>query len=150
MKTLHDPDMRASLESRVRALQPAAQRRWGRMTVDQMLWHVNESFRMALGEQTYERMPSVPPLPKSLLRFFVIKLPWPKGRSPTYKEWVADGSTHDFAAEKAKLLDYIARTATKSLNGPWVENPTLGQMSGTQWSELQAKHVDHHLRQFGA
>lgn len=150
MKTLHDDEFYVRLRERVLALRPDAERRWGRMSVDQMLWHVNESFRMALGEQTYERMPGAPPLPKWFLRWAVINLPWPKGRSPTYKEWVAVGSTHDFASERAKLVQYMDRTRSRPLTADWPSNPTLGRLSGTQWSALQAKHVDHHLRQFGA
>jgi hypothetical protein len=40
--------------------------------------------------------------------------------------------------------------AKKDLNGPWPEHPILGKMRGVQHSKLHGKHVDHHLRQFGA
>lgn len=150
MKSLHNPAVHADIRARILALRPDAHRRWGKMSVDQMLWHVNESFRMALGEETYERMPGAPRLPQWFLRWAVIRLPWPKGRSPTYAEWVADGTSHDFLAERSRLLQYIDRLHAKTLDSNWPTNPTLGRMSGMEWSELQAKHVDHHLQQFGA
>lgn len=49
--SLHDPQARAAIEKRLRALSPHATRRWGSMTVDQMLWHCNEGMTAALGER---------------------------------------------------------------------------------------------------
>ena len=36
----------------VEALRPDAARRWGKMSVSQMLWHVNEAMEGALGRMT--------------------------------------------------------------------------------------------------
>jgi hypothetical protein len=148
MPVLHDPAVRASLKERLQSLRPDSPRRWGRMSIDQMLWHVNQSFRMALGDNVFEPM-KVPPLPKPVLRWMVLNVPWPKGRSPTYREMVATKS-YDFAAEKTRCVQLIDRMAAQSIDGNWPVNPTLGPMSGAQWSHLQAKHLDHHLKQFGA
>lgn len=148
MKLLHEAEVRRSLERRLAALTPDARRRWGRMSVDQMLWHVNESFRLAVGDGTTERMPGVPPLPRAWLRFFVLHLPWPRGRSPTYTEWITN-SAHEFTAERARCMEFIERMSAMPLDGSWPVNPTLGRMTGAQWSALQAKHLDHHLKQFG-
>ena len=43
MPMLHDSSFRESVQSRLKALRPDAERRWGKMTVDQMLWHVNSA-----------------------------------------------------------------------------------------------------------
>lgn len=147
MLILHDPRARASLEQRLRTLRPDSSRLWGKMTVDQMLWHLNESMRLPLGDAVFEPM-KTPPLPKPMLRWLVLNVPWPKGRAPTYRETVALG-TYDFAAELSRLLQYIDRMCALPLDGAWPANPTLGPMTGAQWSRLQAKHVEHHLDQFG-
>jgi hypothetical protein len=147
MPLLHDPAVHQSLDTRVRALRPDSQRLWGRMTVDQMLWHVNESFRLALGDVEFQRM-NVPRLPKALLKWIVLYVPWPRGRAPTYDEMRAR-EAHDFGVEQQRLLELVDRMASRSLDGAWPGNPTLGRMSGREWNHLQAKHLDHHLRQFG-
>jgi len=147
MPLLHDPPVRASLEQRLRKLRPDSARLWGKMSVDQMLWHLNQSMRMSLGDAVFEPR-RVPPLPKPVLRWMVLNVPWPKGRTPTYREMVAT-TTHDFAAEHSRLLQFIHRVCALPIDGAWPVNPTLGPMSGAQWSQLQAKHVDHHLKQFG-
>ena len=47
MRTLHDVAHRSALIERVRALRPDSARRWGKMSVDQMLWHVNDAIAAA-------------------------------------------------------------------------------------------------------
>lgn len=147
-RTIHDAEDRAALKRRVLSLRPDTARRWGSMTVDQMLWHVNESFRLALGDGRFEPIKGVPPLPKVVLRWLLLNAPWPKGRAPTYQEMVAR-QPYDFAAEQARCLQLVDRMASRSIDGAWPVNPTIGYMSGRHWSRLQAKHLDHHLRQFG-
>ena len=43
---------KAEMLRRLKALRPDAQRRWGKMSVAQMLWHVNEAMEGALGRIT--------------------------------------------------------------------------------------------------
>ena len=56
MLLLHDPATRDSIKRRVTALRPDAQRQVGRMTVDQMLWHVNCGLENALGRYEVKDM----------------------------------------------------------------------------------------------
>jgi len=146
MAYLHDAPVRDALRTRIRLLKPDAPRRWGKMTVDQMLWHVSESLRAALG-QTHPHVVK-PPLPRALLRFLVLNVPWPRG-APTHPDFVA-GDRYGFEEEKIRCLNFIEAFAQKSLDAEWPESATLGPMTGRSWSRLQAKHLDHHLRQFGS
>jgi hypothetical protein len=87
------------------------------------------------------------PLPAPLLKFVVLNLPWPKG-APTNPGFIAQ-TRYDFAAERARSLKLIDEIANRELNGAWPVNADFGRMSGKEWSRLQAKHLDHHLTQFG-
>src|SRR5690606_232109 len=89
-----------------------------------------------------------PPLPRALIKFLVLNLPWTKG-APTNARFVATG-THDFEAERAECLRLIDAIARRAMDGVWVDHPVFGAMTGRDISRLQAKHLDHHLRQFGA
>ena len=82
MAQLHDPRDRAEIVRRLRALRPDSDRRWGKMSVAQMLWHVNEAMEGALGRIQAE--PMKVPLPRPLLKFLVLNAPWGKG-APTLK-----------------------------------------------------------------
>lgn len=146
MALLHDPAVRMVLRTRLQNLRPDAARRWGSMTIDQMLWHVNSALEIALGRKPAARMRSPVPLP--LLRWLALNAPWPTGVA-TMPEAVARGS-HDFSAERERCLGLIDDLAARDLAGPPMIHPRLGSMTVHQLSRLQAKHVDYHLRQFGA
>lgn len=145
MPTLHDAAYRSHIINRIRSLRHDSPRRWGRMSADQMLWHVNGGLSMALGQMNIP--PQKTPLPRPLMRLVALRLPWPKGL-PTMPMFVAAGS-YDFESERARCFQLIEQMSAKALDENWPRHPLLGQMSGCDASLLQAKHLDHHLKQFG-
>jgi hypothetical protein len=82
------------------------------------------------------------------MKFIVMNLPWPRG-APTLKRWVPRSESYDFAAERERCVRLIGELAAKPLDSAWPDSPTLGRMSGKDVSRLHAKHLDHHLTQFG-
>jgi hypothetical protein len=143
---LHDHQYRADILRRLQALRPDTARRWGKMSVAQMLWHVNESMEWALGR--ISGTPENVPLPRVLMKFVVINFPWPKG-SPTLKAWVPRTDAYDFAFERARSIRLVEEITSRPLSDLWPDSPTLGRMSGRDVSRLMAKHLNHHLTQFG-
>jgi len=144
-KPIHNPDVYASIRKRVESLRPDSPRHWGRMTVDQMLWHVNVSMREAVGEYSPTLKPL--PVPKAVLRWAVINLPW--GRGARTRPDMYAKATYDFAAQKAECLSLIDRIVARPIDGAWPDSASMGPMTGSHWSRLTSKHLDHHLRQFG-
>jgi hypothetical protein len=146
MRTLHDPSIRASIRQRLLGLRPDAPRQWGRMTVDQMLWHVNTALEQSLGRFT--ATPRRVPVPGGMLKFLVLNLPWGKG-APTNPDFLARAE-YDFEEQRARSVTLVDEVAGRDIDGAWPENTDFGRMTGREWSRLMAKHLDHHLRQFGA
>jgi hypothetical protein len=146
MPFLHDPRTRVALTQRLATLRPDAQRRWGKMSVDQMLHHVNLLLESALGRSSIE--PVTFPLPAFVMKFLILNAPWPKG-SPTAPEWIV-GGRHDFEAERARSLALIDEVVAKPVAGQWPKHANFGDVGGTYYSRLNAKHLDHHLKQFSA
>jgi hypothetical protein len=146
MALLHDPSTRARFESRLKSLRPDSPRQWGSMSASQMLWHVNQFLGWSLGDAV--PAPQKIPMPMPIMRFFLLYMPWPKG-APTHKQAVAK-EEHDFEAERAKCLALIDRFVARPLDGPWPADPVFGFKGGKSFSRLQAKHLDHHFRQFGS
>jgi hypothetical protein len=144
---LHDPAIRNAIRARLEALRPDAPRKFGKMRIDQMLWHANQALAQSLGQVPSRSVKT--PVPKPVLKFFVLNLPWPTG-APTAPEFVADAQRCEFDKERARCLELIDAFATKSLDDTWPLASTLGKMSGRDWSRLEAKHLDHHLKQFNA
>jgi hypothetical protein len=146
VRRMHDPAVRESIRARLEQLRPDSPRKWGKMTADQMLWHLNQSLENTLGRLV--PAPMKMPMPVGVIRFAVFNLPWPKG-APTPAEYRA-GERHDFAAEKARCLRLIDEMTSRGMeSGTWGRSAAMGPLSGEDWSRLQAKHLEHHLKQFG-
>jgi hypothetical protein len=145
MPILHHPPTRDDIRARVQRLTPDATRLWGKMTVDQMLWHVNQALEQPLGRIKFTR--TIKFVPRSVVKFFVLNTKWPKG-APTTPEIFAGGVRHSFEDEHRRCLALIDEFTSRPLDGPWPVSDTMGRMSGRDWSKLQAKHLEHHLTQF--
>jgi len=143
---LHDAHYKGEVLRRVKTLRPDSQRRWGKMSVSQMLWHVNEAMEGALGRIQAE--PMKVPLPRPLLKFLVLNAPWGKG-APTLKRWIPQADSYDFASERDRCCRLVDEIASKPLEDAWPDSPTLGRMRGNDVTRLHAKHLNHHLTQFG-
>ena len=145
MPLLHDRTTREALRSRLAGFQPTAVRQWGKMTPDQMLKHLNIALSVCLGKTTFAPMKM--PMPGPIFRFFAANFPFPKG-APTHPDFCV-GERCDFDAEKTRCLTLIDEFAQKPIESAWPESPIFGKVTGKFNSRVQAKHLDHHLRQFG-
>lgn len=145
-KLLHDPAVRDSIRRRIESLRVDSPRQWGKMTIDQMLWHVNVSMREAVGDYKSDAKPL--PAPKWLVRWAILTMPW--GRGARTRPDMYAVSTHDFNVQKAECLALVDRIIATPLDAQWPDSVTMGRMSGRHWSQLTAKHLEHHLKQFGA
>lgn len=145
MALLHDVELRNRIVARMNALRPDSRARWGKMSVDQMLWHVGEAMQFSLSDPP--RAAGIVKLLQPVLKWVVLELPWMKG-APTRRDWVAR-SNYDFDAQRHRVLALIDAVAARTLDGSWPNSPTLGRMTGRDVSRLHAKHLTHHLDQFG-
>jgi hypothetical protein len=121
------------------------------MSAHQMVCHLIDCFRMAIGQKRVSEASSV--LPRTMLKWTALYLPlrWPAG-IPTRPEVDQEaGGTRpaEFAADIAELVALVELlTADRSFE--WQRHPTFGRMSEAAWLRWAYLHMDHHLRQFGA
>ncbi|HET6843503.1 MAG TPA: hypothetical protein VFK06_17760 [Candidatus Angelobacter sp.] len=128
----------------MRSLRSDSKPKWGIMSVDQMLWHLNQGLALALGQ--IDQPPQKTPLPRSIMKLLVLIVPWPKG-APTVPILEAK-QQYDFEAERTRCLGLLKAFTKKGLSEDWPLSPIFGEVTGKFTSRLQAKHLDHHLRQF--
>ena len=145
--SLWDEGPRRQLLDRLSSLTADARPQWGRMTAPQMLTHVNDQFRMALGD--------LPTIPERLpIRYFPLNnlvayvLPWPKS-SPTAPELLARIDQSTWPAEVGTFATLLQRFANLAPDAAWPEHPAFGRLSRRGWALLGYRHTDHHFRQFG-
>lgn len=148
MATVLDESDREALCARIAKLTAASPAQWGRMSVDAMLAHLNQSARLALGElpvaSKNRRLFQVFPL-KHLILYV---LPFPKS-APTAPELLV-AAPGRFETERQTLKDLLCRLGAGPREGAGPNHPLFGPLSRQEWGALAHKHTDHHLRQFGA
>jgi Protein of unknown function (DUF1569) len=147
VKNLFDPTVKQDIITRINTLTPLSPRQWGKMDIAQMLAHLQQPLEVALGIRTIKGsffMNLILPLFKKTLWD---EKPWKKGL-PTDATYITTGELKEFVAEKAKLLELISRFQEKDVN--LEKHPVFGRMNKEQWSKSAWKHIDHHLKQFGA
>ena len=107
-----------------------------------------QSSRLALGELPVasKNMRIFQVFPVKQLILYVI--PFPKGAMTAQELLVA--SPQPFDAGRSELLALLERLAAGPQEGPGPEHPLFGPLSRQEWGALMHKHLDHHLRQFGA
>ena len=144
---MFDVQTRAGFRRRILQLTPEAQRRWGKMTSHQMVCHLGDQLRIALGEVSTSPMPS--PLRYPVIKQLAIDvLPWPRGRTKGPPEaFVTRPAVWE--RDVTRVCELLEVFATCQDHTDWPPHPIFGHMSGSLWSRLTCRHFDHHLTQFG-
>lgn len=149
MQNIFDAHDVAELVARMERLTPATTPQWGTMTVDQMLAHCNVAYEMVY-EHTHPRPNAVARL---LLRLFVkqgVVGPKPYRRGTLTAPAFKMTGKKDFVAERARLIAYLHRVQAAGADAfHQRESLSFGPLTSAEWNVLFAKHLDHHLTQFG-
>jgi uncharacterized protein DUF1569 len=151
MKSLSNQRDKEEVLRRLREVGSESSRRWGRMSAHQMICHLNDSFKAAMGEKAISRASRL--LPGRLMKLFALYVPlrWPHG-VPTMPEMNQErGGTRpgEFAADVAELERLLDRITVEQTDFNWGVHPLFGAMPDRDWLRWGYLHMDHHLRQFG-
>jgi hypothetical protein len=136
---------------RLAELRPETPARWGRMSAHQMVCHLADTFRMALGERPVEELFNRPVRVVMRWAGLYVPVPFPRGAPtlPVLDQRRQGTPPGDFEADRAELLALLDRflAAGPSLAGN--AHPLFGPLTEREWRRWAEKHTDHHLRQFG-
>src|SRR3954467_9244347 len=121
LNLLHDPEVYTSIRKRMQSLRVDTRRHWGKMNIDQMLWHVNVSMREAVGDYMPQLEPL--PIPKAVFRWAVIHIPW--GRGARTRPDMYPAPSYDFDTEKTQCLSLLDRIVARPLSGEWPESASM-------------------------
>lgn len=149
MKNIFDNTNVQNIIARIEALTPDSQAQWGKMTVSQMLAHCCVAYEMVYTD----KHPEPNALVKLLLKLFV------KNAVVSEKSYPKNGRTgpqfmitseKDFSEEKTRLINYIIKTADLGkAHFEGKQSHSMGTLTAKEWNNSFAKHLDHHLTQFG-
>lgn len=149
MDSLYDPAVLDRILRRIDALHPDSPRGWGKMDCAQALAHCAAALEASTGDRLLRRNVVVRLIGPLFRGWLLGPKPFSKN-SPTHPELVLS-TPHDFEREKARLVGVLRKfhVAGSAVAGRY-EHALIGKLSGEEWGRLQHKHLDHHLRQFGA
>jgi hypothetical protein len=138
------------VKGRLRQLRSDSARQWGTMSPAQMLAHCSAGIAMATGEIRPPRALIGRVIGAAVKRVaFRDEEPF-RRNSPTAKELVITGIV-EFQPERNRLSGLIDQFAATGPAG-CTDHPHafFGPLTPDEWAILMYKHLDHHLRQFGA
>lgn len=147
--SVFDPATTATLLERLNKLSEDSQPQWGKMTVSQMLAHLNVAYGITYGEIPV----SYNWFTKQMLKLFVKSTvvgnkPY-KRNGQTAPVFVIDDE-RDFNVERSKLETYLQKMEAEGAAAyEGKESPSFGVLTAQEWSNQFYKHMDHHLTQFG-
>lgn len=135
--------------NRINQLTPETKPKWGKMNVAQMLAHCSVAYEFVYDN----KHPKLGPFTKFLVKLFVKdtvvgEKPYKKNSRTAPEFQVSDDK--DFGSEKKRLIDYIVKT--QQLGESYFHNKesrSFGPLTKTEWNIMFAKHLEHHLTQFG-
>jgi len=150
MKTLFEPAVVQEVKDRLRTVRPDSARQWGRMNAAQAMAHLANSMEMAVGDLRPPRV-LIGRIFGPLVRRVALGNDRPMERNSPTAPALLITDERDLDAERQRLVTLIDRFHA---GGParCTTHPHafFGALSPEQWAELMYKHLDHHLRQFGA
>lgn len=151
MKSLGNEQDREEIFRRLRALRADSARQWGRMTPNQAVCHLSDSFKSSMGEVELKFEGTI--LHRTLVKWFALRVPlrWPKGVRTRPEVDQEKGGTRpvEFARDVGELESLLERFTRAGKDFSWNKHPIFGEMTEAEWLRWGYLHMDHHLRQFG-
>jgi hypothetical protein len=150
MRTFESIADREAIVRRISALTQIDNRLWGKMSAHQMVCHLCDSYKSALGEK--DASPATGFMQRTLVKWIALRAPmkWPKGTAtrPEVEQGVGGTAPVEFEADRAELLSVVNRFWAESRNFS-TPHPFFGPLTREEWLRWGYLHADHHLRQFG-
>ena len=149
MPNLFEPDTKQAILARLGSLAPGAPRQWGKMDAAQMMAHCSVAMEAGTGDKPRKHALIGKIFAPLVRKKMLGEEPFGKN-SPTDPTFVVVDA-RDFAREKEYLTNLIARFCQSGPSEAGKHTHSfLGRISGDDWGVVMYKHLDHHLRQFGA
>ncbi|MGV8993858.1 MAG: phenylacetic acid degradation bifunctional protein PaaZ [Flavobacterium sp.] len=142
-----------TIQNNISKLTDSSVANWGMMSAQNMLEHLESSYRMASGEiQNFEI--ATPEEHLEVYRETIFNHnPMPLNhKHPLMKADVNEDLIHpDLATAKNKLMEAIDQYEAFFKENPETrtKNSVFGMMNKYEWDLLNTKHLNHHFKQFG-
>ncbi len=150
MTTIRDEQSRAKLIERIRKLTGDEQPKWGKMTAEQMMSHLVQAGELPFEVSVADRSSFLSNTVIKPLILYVLPMPKEVKTSPDMDQLQNGRKPLGFSTDREILIESINKLGTLPLDHDCLFHPYFGKMSAKEWAVIAHKHIDHHLKQFGA
>ena len=151
MKSILNIEVKKDILNRLNNLTIDNKPLWGKMNASEMICHVSDQIRMAVGIKKTKFIGNI--FLKTFAKWMVLAgMPAPKGKIETLKELkqgVGGTVPGDFEEDRKKLIQLINEFEKLYPAGVKIRHAAFGDMNFKQWGKLTYSHLNHHLSQFG-
>jgi hypothetical protein len=145
--SMWEPSVRSSFLDRLKKLNADTAARWGKLHASGMVAHLNDSYRMTIGE-LHVKSKNLPLKYTPIKQLVIYVLPFPKG-APTAPELIARCDGAVLEDEKQAFEQMFAKLAGVPSGTALPPHPAFGDLTYRTYGALLARHTDHHFKQFG-
>ena len=149
MKTLQNERERRDVLDRLGSLRVDSPRQWGSMSTHQMICHLTDSFRVAMGEKSVSQSSSL--FMRTIYKWVALWVPvqWPHGIKtwPEMDQLQEGTKPTEFVADIETFRGLFVRFCTWS--DDFAPHGSMGQLQRSERMRHAYLHIDHHFRQFG-
>ena len=146
MKSLFEEGTFEEILTRLDKLGEGLQPQWGKMSVGQMAWHCQIPLKVGISNRVPKKKSN--PLIRLLFRKSMYSdRPWRKNlpTAPFAKAREPKQLSEELPILKQMVREFHALREREH----WNPHPIFGAFTREQWGQMQYKHLDHHLTQFG-
>jgi len=151
MKTVRNEASRNDLIRRLNQLDREVKPLWGKMNVEQMLSHLVQTAEWPFVDSGVPDRSNL--FTRTIVKPLVIYvLPMPKEvKLPAEADQLQNGRPpQGLEADRKLVIEALHKLGTLPKTHDCREHPYFGKLTPNQWALIAHKHIDHHLRQFGA
>jgi hypothetical protein len=150
MKNLFEAATADEVKARAGRLRPDSERQWGKMNAAQAVAHCAASMEMAVGDRLPQRM-FLGRIVGGFIRPMLLGNDDPMRRNSPTMPGLVVSDERQLETERTRLCALIDRFAAGGPQGCTTHpHSFFGRLNSQEWAILMYKHLDHHLRQFGA
>jgi hypothetical protein len=125
---------------------------WGKMSAQQMVEHLEWLFAISNGKTEMEAHAEPERMAYRKMRFFEADIPFTKNFRTSFLSEEPNPTIYpNLESAKQRLLESLERFHDYLLEHPDIHpmHPQLGPLDRENWTRFHARHIKHHLTQFG-
>lgn len=145
-KNILNQETKAEIINRIKKLTPHAERAWGNLTINEMMFHCSKVTNLILDAKPSNTKAGLKQRFIKLMGLHIIKH-FPKGVQTESKYLKTKDDNLSFEEEQNNFIQTIERAADYKQD-IYGSHSLFGPLNTKEWRRFLWMHTDHHLRQF--